>query len=186
MLNINLTPFPEISTKRLRLRKVTPADVDVIFVLRSDERIIEFIDRDPAKDLEDAKKAITMVTDLQERNEGINWLMTLRETGKAIGTIGLWQFEKENHRAEVGYVLHPDFWGAGYMSEAMNEVLRFAFHDLNLHNVQAYISPENIRSARVLERNGFRKEAHFRDFTFFQGRYTDAAVYTILQSDFRH
>ncbi|HSI91748.1 MAG TPA: GNAT family protein, partial [Adhaeribacter sp.] len=97
-----------------------------------------------------------------------------------IGTICLWRFDKANHRGEIGYQLHPDFWRQGLMHEAMQAVLDFAFQTLNLHSLSANINPENLASRKLLEKNGFVQEAHFRQDFYFRGKFLDSVIFSLL------
>jgi len=79
MLNINFNPFPLIATEKLLLRKVDLNDVNEIFFLRSDERVMRYIDRSPAKSLEEAGEFIKKITELEENNEAVTWAITIKE-----------------------------------------------------------------------------------------------------------
>ncbi len=54
MLKLNFSPFPIIKTERLLLRQVNNDDVNEIFVLRSDERVMRYLDKSPAQSLDEA------------------------------------------------------------------------------------------------------------------------------------
>ena len=124
MLEIELNPFTELQTPRLTLRQVKPADAPEILFFRSDDQIMQYLDRDKLQTEAEALEFITKYDKAIQENEGINWGICLKENPeKLIGTIGLWRFIKQNHRAEIGYTIHPDFWNQGYASEALNAVL---------------------------------------------------------------
>ena len=61
MLELNFTPFPELETKRLVLRRMTLPDVNDIFFLRSDEMVLRFIGKEPAKFLQEAEDFIKRI-----------------------------------------------------------------------------------------------------------------------------
>ena len=108
MLALNFDPFPLLSTERLLLRRIEESDVNEIFILRSDKRVMEFIERPAAKSIEEAALFIQKINDLIKNNEAIQWAVTCKNDNKLIGTICIWNISKENHRGEIGYVLHPD------------------------------------------------------------------------------
>src|SRR5690606_7926057 len=111
----------------------------------------------------EAREFIQKYDQAIEANEGINWGIYRKEfPEKLIGTIRLWRFIKQNHRAEIGYTIHPDFWNQGMGSEAMAAVLHYGFQTLKLHSIEANINPENQASRRLLEKHGFVQEAHFK------------------------
>ena len=102
------------------------------------------------------------------------------EPGKITGTICLWQFKKEHYRAEVGYVLFPNYWRKGIMKEALLKVLDFGFQTIRLHSIEAHISPDNAASAALLESAGFKREAYFKENIHFRGNFLDTAIYSKL------
>ncbi|MDQ6787925.1 MAG: GNAT family N-acetyltransferase, partial [Acidobacteriota bacterium] len=97
-----------------------------------------------------------------------------------IGTINFWKIKKENYRAEIGYMLDADYHGRGIMNEAIRAVLRFGFGEMNLHSVEANVNPDNAASIRLLEKNGFVREAYFKENYFFGGKFLDSAIYSLL------
>ena len=185
MLTLNFDPFPVITAERLLLRKVNMKDVNEIFFLRSDERVMKFIDRTPAKSVEEASDFVKNILTLEENNEAVTWAITLNGKTKLIGTICYWSIQKAHFRAEVGYVLHPEFWGKGIMQEALEEIIKFGFNSMNLHSIEANVNPGNEASIKLLERNNFRREAFFREKYFFDGKFLDTAIYSLLASEFK-
>jgi ribosomal-protein-alanine N-acetyltransferase len=127
MLELDFTPFPVLSTERLVLRKITREDAEEIFFLRSDKRVLQFIDRNPAKSIDEAVQWIDMIEDAIKNNESIAWAMCLKTEPALIGTIVFWNIQKAHFRAEIGYVFHPSFHGRGLMQEAMIIVLDYGF-----------------------------------------------------------
>lgn len=94
MLAINFTPFPVLSTKRLILRQVNQEDVNEIFVLRSDKRVLQFLGKSPAKSTEEISLFIKTINELENNNNGITWGITVKEEEKLIGTICYWNIAK--------------------------------------------------------------------------------------------
>lgn len=180
MENLQLLPFPELETDRLCLRRILRADKEEIFFLRSDPRMMRYIDKEPCQSRDEVIKWIALLDERLEEGEGINWGITMKGESKLIGTIGLWRFDKPHFRAEVGYMLHPGFWGRGFAEEALRRVVRQAFELYGFHSIEANTNPDNVASARVLEKVGFVREAYFRENWYFRGKFLDSAVYSIL------
>ena len=104
MLTPDFTPFPELKTERLLLRRITMDDAAAIFFLRSDEMVLKFIGKEPAASIEEAKAFIQRVNDAVDANESIIWAITLPDNPEeVIGTICYWRLQPENYRAEIGY-----------------------------------------------------------------------------------
>lgn len=181
-LNLNFNPFPILETERLKLRKVELSDVEDYHEIRSNKRVMQYIARPLAQTLEDTKGVIERVHETIEKSEGINWAVCLKDDPKILGTVGFYRTNHTHFRTELGYELRPEFWGKGIMSEAIQAVLDYAFFTMNFHSVEANIDPVNRRSENILIRNNFIKEAHFRENYFFEGKFTDSAIYSLLKS----
>lgn len=104
----------------------------------------------------------------------------LKETGELIGCGGLY-IDEENHKARLGYIVHPDFWNKGYMTEVIEKLLDVAFNKLKLHRVEASVYSGNIGSTRVLEKNGFQYEGRQRDAQYVKGKYITLDMYGIVR-----
>lgn len=180
MLDVNFNPFPEIKTERLLLRKLTDADTEQIFKLRSDENVMKYIGKKPITTMDEARDWVKLINDSLENNSGITWGICETEKTLLIGTIGLWKIIKENYRAEIGYMLLPQYWKKGFTKEAILKVISYGFHEIKLHSIEAHISPKNIASATVLEKTGFVREGYFKEDFFFDGVFEDTAIYSLL------
>ncbi|MDP9229869.1 MAG: GNAT family N-acetyltransferase [Bacteroidota bacterium] len=180
MLTINFDPYPLMTTERLSLRQIEQTDVNEIFFLRSDKKVMEFVDRPPCKSLEEASLFIEKINGSEKNNEAIQWAITLKDETTLIGTICYWNLNKENYRAEIGYVLNPQYHGKGIMQEAMTTVLDYGFRIIKLHSIEANVNPDNESSIKLLERNKFIKEAYFKENYFFDGKFLDTAIYSLL------
>ena len=180
MLLLNFSPFPSLSTKRLDLRRISDQDEEEIFFLRSDKEILQFLDRNPAKSIDEARQWIRMINDGTDNNQYITWAMALKSDPKLIGTIAFWNVQKEHYRAEIGYALVSEFQGKGLMQEAMTIVLDYGFNTMKLHSVEANVNPANKRSIRLLEKNGFVREAYHRENYYYNGRFLDSVIYSLI------
>ena len=180
MLEVQLNPFPVLQTERLILRQVLETDAPEILFLRSDDTVLQYLDRDKVTSLEDIKQFIRSTAEAVIQNEGIMWGICQRGSTKVIGTIGHWRLIKEHYRSEIGYSLHPEFWQKGIMSEAMNAVLAYGFRQMKLHSVEANVNPQNRNSIKLLEKHGFVKEAHFKENYYYNGKFLDSAIYSLL------
>ena len=156
MIKVQFTPFPELTTARFRLRQLTKDDEKEIFALRSDDFINQYLDRAKANTLDDARNFISTITNNIARNESILWVVTPKDEARFLGTICLFQISREEAKAEIGYELLPENHGKGIMQEVIPEVIRFALEEMRLLSVEAELSPRNVKSVRLLEKNGFR------------------------------
>lgn len=182
MLTINLNPFPVIETERLVLRRTLMSDVGEIFLLRSDPRVMEYIKKIPCQNLEEAASFIRERLDAAiDNNDGVQWAMTVRGNDRLMGSIGIWRLMKEHYRGEIGYSMHPDHWGKGYMDEAVKAVIRYGFETLGLHSIEANTDPGNTASRKLLERNGFVQEGYQRENYYFDGKFHDTVNFGLVR-----
>lgn len=157
MLKLNFTPFPTLTTRRLVLRQLQDGDVHNLFALRTNELVNRFLDRPVPQSLNDVGEFIAKVNQITHDNEGLYWVITRKNDDKLLGTISLRNFEPEQRQAEIGYELHPDNQGQGFMHEAITHVLAYGFDQLGLKAITADTDPRNVRSIKILENHGFVK-----------------------------
>jgi ribosomal-protein-alanine N-acetyltransferase len=180
MLYLNFEPFPKLETPRLQLTRITTDDAAAVFVLRTDDNVMQFLDRPKARSLDDALKLIDIYDDTIDKNDGIIWKIAYKDDPGLIGTIGFWSMLKEHYRAEIGYMLNSSEQGKGVMSEALQAVLDYGFKQMNLHSVEANVNPHNHASIKLLERNDFKREGYFRQNYYYNGRFFDSAIYSLI------
>ena len=183
MLTVNFHPFHNLETERLILRRVDNNDYKEVLSLRSNPETMKYIPRPLLKNEDDALAHILMIETKIQNNEGINWAITIKGDPKLIGVIGHYRIQLENYRAEIGYMILPEFNGQGIVTEAVKEVVKYGFEIMKLHSIEAVIDPDNVASANVLEKNGFVKEAHLKENEFHEGRFYDSVIYSILNKD---
>jgi ribosomal-protein-alanine N-acetyltransferase len=187
MLQLNFTPFPELQTERLLIRRLVQQDAPELFFLRSDAQVLQYVGREPATSLEDITAFIQRIDDNIAANQSILWAIELlSDPGRLIGSICYWQVQFDNFRAEIGYNLHPDHWGKGIITEAIRKVVDYGFGVMKLHSIEARFHPNNTGSGRALEKAGFRKEGYLREEFFFRGVFHDSVIYSLLAKDLEH
>ena len=176
--------FPELQTERLLLRKQELKDAANLQQLRSNEQVMTYMDSDPHLDVQTSEAFIARNLESNQQKSGFFWVITAAATGSYCGDIILRRIDRSNARAEIGYTLLPEFWGRGYMKEAMRAVISFGFKDLGLHSIEANINPANNTSRNLLLKMGFLKEAYFRENYYYKGKYLDTESYSLLEKDF--
>ena len=106
----------------------------------------------------------------------------VKGTDKIIGSVDFPR-RYEDDVLEIGYTLHPDYWGRGYVPEAARALIDLAFKELGLHKVELSCFGYNIQSQRVAEKLGFTLEARIRDRKDAQGNRCDDLRYGLLKSE---
>lgn len=174
--------FPTLKTPRLTLRQITLADAEAIFAMRSNARIGQFIARPTMQNPEDAAALVKRVEDAYANKQGIGWAGVLRDGHTCIGTCGFNSIDHANLRAEIGGEMATEFWGKGIAQEAVEAIIHFGFAELGLYSIEAKVSPLNRGAIYVMEQLGFVKEAHYKNRIYFNGAFSDMAVYTCFPS----
>ncbi len=102
-----------------------------------------------------------------------------------IGNTGLHQIDWKNRLAVLGIMLgEQPYWGKGYGTDAVRTMLNFAFRAINLHRVELEVFEYNPRAIRCYEKAGFQRDGVRRQSHFYDGRYYDAYLMSILQGEF--
>lgn len=175
--------FPILKTERLTLRDIRVSDAQSIFAMRSSGRVNQFIARQSMASLEDSVKLIERTRLAYENKQAIGWAGILRDSNEIIGTCGYNQIDLPNSRAEIGGELSVDYWGKNVAIEAVVNIVKFGLNTMKLHSIEAKVSPENRGAIFLLEKIGFKKEAHFVDRIFFNNTYSDMTIYTLIEGN---
>lgn len=183
MLEFDFSSFPELSTERLRLRKITVDDAEPIFKLRTDPQVTLYSDRFPPDSMDEIYSFLKIIENGISSNESIAWAIQKKEDPAFIGTINFHRIYREHHRAEMGYQLLPEYWRKGIMSEAMRAVIDHGFRKMNLHSIEAQVNPNNKASIQLLLKHGFVQEALFKENYYFDGKFLDTPVFSLLNKE---
>lgn len=175
--------FPRLESERLYFREFSLMDAQDLFLIRSNDDVMRFMDTYKMESFTDAENFIKSMNDSFNNKQGLNWIIIEKHSGDMIGYFGYWRIIHEHCRAEIGYALKPIYWNKGYMTETIKTMIEFGFSKLKLHSIEANVNPDNFNSIKLLEKTGFRKEAHFRSNYLFNGKYTDSIIYSLHEND---
>lgn len=174
-----------IKTERLVLRPFTERDEADMFEFESRPDVARYLFNEPRTREDNARELAVRVKQNALRKEGDTLMLAIDLDGKVIGyTLLIWLSE-QNRQGEFGYVLHPGHHGKGYASEAAVEMLRLGFERLGLHRIIGRCDPRNTASARLMERLGMRREAHFIESEIFKGEWGGELHYAMLAAEWR-
>ncbi|MRX41127.1 GNAT family N-acetyltransferase [Flavobacterium sp. LC2016-23] len=155
-MNRNLQSFPILISERLTLRKLSKKDSEEIWQLRSDAAINKFLNRKPAKTLEDALHFISTIIE-NESEDLFYWAITKTGEDKLLGTICLFDFVADVKKCEIGYELLTGYQGQGIMTEAARTVLEYAIKTHGIKAIDAQTHKDNQNSTKLLEKLNFKK-----------------------------
>lgn len=182
--NIIPESIPVIETQRIILKEISEvSSVDMLEIF-SDEEVLKYYDLDPLNTIEEVKELITILKERFNAKRAIRWGIYLKENGKLIGTCGYHSLEDESLRAEIGYELAKNYWGQGFMKEALGAIIKLGFHEMSLNRIQALVEPKNSSSVGLLEKIGFSREGILREYEYLRGSFKDVVMLSMLRSDF--
>jgi RimJ/RimL family protein N-acetyltransferase len=151
---------PVIVTERLFLREWWDTDVHPFAAMNSDPRVMQYFPETYSE--ERTRQFVARIRECWlERRYGL-WAVERQDTGRFIGYVGLWPATFPAHftpAVEVGWRLAADQWGNGYATEAARASLRYGFDAVGLEEIVSFTSGLNVRSWRVMERLGMRRDA---------------------------
>lgn len=179
--------FPQLSTSRLFLRKLTEQDGAAIFNLFADDAVVKYYDLAAFTEPQQAVNLINFFNKRFDEGVGIRWAICLKESDKVIGTCGFNSWNAAMKSAVIGYDLMPEYWGNGYITEAVGEILKLGFSGLlpcgELFRVQADTIPGNTASEKVLIKLDFKEEGIRRSAGFWKEQFHDLKCFGLLKSD---
>lgn len=175
----------KIETNRLTIRLVEESDLPSLFAVNADDAVTRYLPYESWKSVADGEAWFSRAAARLAAGEAGQFVIVHRESRRVVGTCLLFRFEQSSARAEVGYVLAREYWGAGYMLEAMKAFVVFAFEQLGMRRLEAEIDPRNVSSARLLERLGFVREGLLRQRWAMKGEVTDSGFYGLLHEDWQ-
>lgn len=180
-------PAYPIETSRLRLRPFTRGDVDAVFAYRQREDVARYLFDEPMSRESCAEAVQARVGQIGFEKEGDKIFLAVerKEDLAMMGEVSLILRSLESRQAELGYILHPDFQGCGYATEASQALLELGFDGAGMHRIHARCDARNTASSKVMERLGMRREAHFREHILVKGAWDEELIYAMLEDEWR-
>lgn len=187
MLGAVLQPAYPIRTARLHLRPFEPGDLDDLHAYESRPDVARYLLWD-ARDRSQSAQSLELKTGQRAITaEGQSLVLAAAEggTGRVIGEVSLHWLSREHQQGEIGFTFNPAFHGRGLATEAAQVALTLGFGGLGLHRIIGRCDARNGPSARLMERLGMRREAHFVHDEIFKGEWGDEFVYAMLDHEWR-
>jgi len=177
--------FPKkLESKKIRLRKLKPEDTPVIYEIYSNEDSAKLDDWIPYTKIEEAKALINKANKDYINKSELRYGIEDVTRNILVGSCGIFGFDEWNEKCMLYYLTHHNERNMGYASEAVQLLVRYAFEELKANRIEAYITPGNDSSIRVLEKNGFTNEGLLRQMEFYKGQFWDGIVMAILKRDY--
>ena len=180
-----LTSLPPrvLETRRLKLRAITSADVELVFNLyASDPLATRYMTFKCTGRIEDTASYVNSTARFFCGEESLYrqfvWIVELRETAQPIGSAGFGP--KNKFCLSGGYIFNQNAWGKGYASEAWSCLLELAKGEPGVYRIEALHHPDNLASGRVMQKAGMTFEGVFKRYVIHPNiseEPTDSVVY---------
>jgi RimJ/RimL family protein N-acetyltransferase len=174
----NMNYKDTLNTERLHLRPLSPNDFDAVHSWAGNPENTRYMAWGP--NTEDQTRIF-----LDSVTSGKDFAVTLADSSAVIGSCGIYPNEV-GYMADIGWILHKDYWKRGYGTELCGELIRYGFENLKLGRIQAPCAAVNYGSYRIMERSGMQREALHRKafWARVDKEWIDEAWYAILAEDY--
>ena len=176
-------PFPALTTERLELGAVNASDGSFYHELLSLAEVTRFSDLPDAASSGRAARIVTWMSKLFPSGKGCGWIIEERSNDARSGTVRINHIDKRWRWGDIGYESHPEFWGRGFMTEAVRAVVACGHNHFRLNRMEAWTLPGNDASDRVLAKAGFIYEGTLRQKAWFKGAYHDFRMFGRIERD---
>lgn len=178
-------PTPTLRTTRLLLRPFEDTDLEAIYALQSNGRVLRYWDSPPWKDKARAQAFLDACRQMEQEGTGARWAIETLQHRAFIGWCAMFRWNPVYRSLGIGYCLDEPAWGKGHATEAVRAMLHWAYDTLDLNRVEAELDTRNAASAKVLEKLGFVREGLRREDCVVNGEVSDSWIYGLLRRDWR-
>lgn len=176
--------LPVFETKNLIIREISLRDVDDMFEYAKIPYVGPMAGWESHKAKSETKLIIQSFHNKKKFGQIGVFAIVLKDSNKMIGTVELHSYVRL-HKAELGYTIHPDFWGRGYAIEASKVLIRWGFLHLQLKRIECNTFLDNPQSIRVAEKLGFSFEGIKRNgYVLPDGQIKDLRMYGLTNLEF--
>ena len=175
----------KIETKRLILRPFMVEDAPAVFeTWASDPEATKYMSWHAHQSIKDTEDYMAFVREMYEKKSGGDWAITLKDTGKVIGSMGAYIENERAKSVNSGYIIARDYWRQGYTSEAYSALIDYLFRETEVLRIEAYHDIQNIGSGAVMRKCGLAYEGTSRAAEANNTGICDVARYAILKDDY--
>ncbi|WP_396184900.1 GNAT family N-acetyltransferase [Flavobacterium sp.] len=171
--------------ENIYIRALEPNDLEFVYAMENDQSIWE------VSNTQTPYSRFLVKQYLENAQQDIYEAKQLRlaicqdKDFPALGLIDLFDFDPKNNRAGVGIVIQGnENRKQNIGSEALELLIQYSFYNLNLHQLYANISTENVASIALFTKFGFQKIGTKKDWILFNGVYKDEAIFQLINNKF--
>jgi ribosomal-protein-alanine N-acetyltransferase len=155
------------------------SDAEDLFECVSDAEVSKYTFWDTHDSIADTREFLSRLI----ADNAACWGIVQRKDEKLIGNCMLHSFEAQHRRAEIAFNITRQYWGHGYATEVVREVIVFSFRNWELNRIGGTCMTENLASARVLEKVGMTFEGILRKYAYTKGAFRDLRLHSILEDE---
>ncbi|GAF22692.1 ribosomal-protein-alanine acetyltransferase [Bacillus sp. JCM 19047] len=168
------------------LRELTLEDAASLLPIWSDIRVTRYMKIERLTTEEEAQQLIQLLKSQIKAGQSSRYAIILKDTHTIIGTCGFESFQPEHQSATISYELGKHYWGKGYASEALWEIIEDGFQRRRIHRIEARIEPENDRSIHALHKLGFMHEGRLRGALKKGDKFVDQLIFPSWLKNLNH
>jgi ribosomal-protein-alanine N-acetyltransferase len=180
--------FPKLSTNRLILDELRPEDSESLYRHFENKEVVKYYDLEAFTNIDQALSLIQLFIKRFNENLGIRWAIKLKSNGEFVGTCGFNSWNPKMKSSVIGYDISRNYWGNGYATEALREIIKFGFSGYlpcgTLNRIQGDTVPGNVASEAVLKKLGFKEEGLLRESGYWKGHFHDLKCFALIKSEY--
>jgi diamine N-acetyltransferase len=170
-----------LKSKNLQLRAIEPEDLNFLHTIENNELFWEVSHTQTPFSRYVLKQYLENAhLDIYESKQ-LRLIIEEISDKEQVGMIDLFDFNPQHHRAGVGILIHPYFQNRGFAAEALALLINYSFSYLNLHQLYANITPDNVKSIALFEKHNFTKIGVKKDWLLSNGKYKDEILYQLIK-----
>jgi diamine N-acetyltransferase len=167
-----------LETSNIKLRALEPEDLDFLFQTENNTSLWEVSNTT----IPFSRYILTqyLANAHQDIFEAKQLRLIIQHQQKPIGMIDLFNFEPQHHKAGIGIVILQEYQQKGFANEALNIFIKYAFNTLQLHQLYANITTDNLKSIQLFTKNNFKLVGIKKDWIFIDHQYKDEGLYQLI------
>lgn len=170
---------PIIQTSRLRLRPIQTDDIQDVYQGLSHPEVIRHYGVS-FDSLEATQEQMDWFAQLEREQTGRWWAVCSADGQIFYGAGGFCDWSQEHRKAEIGFWLIPEYWGKGFMQEAMPLICQYGFKEMNLHRIEGFVDAQNGNCKRAMAKLNFVHEGTMKECELMGGVFLSIDIYACL------
>lgn len=184
MKNSNQYNFKNIYGNRVNLLSIDNLTVEILHSWSKYSEFYKYLEFTQFQTLKESENYLKKLKNRSNGKDGYYWVISLVDGG-IIGNIGVLNIDQYKRMGEIGYGIHPDYWGKGFFKETLNLLIKELIETYKFNRIWAKTNTLNLASISGLKSCGFSEEGVLRDYYLHNktGCYSDAVILSILAKD---